>query len=277
MAKGAGRGGESFSSRLQLHPDEPRHDAGRRRPGWRRRWWGRGRRRWRWGRWWRRRRRWWWRWRWRWRWRRRRRRRWRWRRRRRRGRRKRKVEPQDLAGPRARALVRDVDPVRAEEDRAGRLEPGDHRRLRPVRLHPEELAGPGQARIVRDLQDVQVAVRPPRNVDDEAESRPVGLRVLPGNDAVDARDVREERAAGQLADVERAVGPDRDRGRHGIGCPPLRSRREDRDCRDVAVRGHPQEVVAAGVGDDRGRPARARRPYGLLSGTGLWSGLCSAS
>ena len=54
--------------------------------------------------------------------------------------------------------------------------------------------GPDRPDLASVLEDVQVAVGAPREVDDEAEGRPVGLGILPGNDAIDARDVREERA-----------------------------------------------------------------------------------
>ena len=116
--------------------------------------------------------------------------------------------------------------------------------------------GPVRPVLASVLEDVQVPVGAPREVDDEAEGRPVGLGILPGNDAIDARDVREERSSGELADIEGAVGPNRDRGRHRVGFPSLRPRREDRERRDVPVRAHAQEVVASGVGDD---PAARRR------------------
>jgi hypothetical protein len=53
-----------------------------------------------------------------------------------------------------------------------------------------------------------------------------------------------------FADVVGAVRTDGDRGRHGVGRPPLRARGEDRERRNGAIRRDAEQCVRPGVRDD---------------------------
>jgi hypothetical protein len=96
------------------------------------------------------------------------------------------LDPQNLADVLEHAHVRDVErAVGPEHDSARRDETCHYRRLRAVRLEPVEDARPCQACQAGVLEDVEMPVRPPCQIDDEAERRAVGLHRLSRNNPVD--------------------------------------------------------------------------------------------